>query len=912
MRTLLPILSATILAVSPAWTQPGTIRGQVTERTEARPLPNANVHLVGTARGTVTGRDGTFALSAPSGASTLQVTFIGYQSARHAVEVTAGDTVAVHIELVARAVTGDEVVVVGSRTVRTALETPAPVDVISEREIRASGHLELNQTLHQLIPSFNASHQTIADGTDHINPASLRGLGPDQVLVLVNGKRRHASALVHVNGTFGRGTVGVDLNALPPAAVQRIEILRDGAAAQYGSDAIAGVINVVLKDRPDGLQVHSLVGTTGEGDGAQVQTDVSVGFPLANGGFLHVTGAFLDRGRTARGGRYTGKIYADGLDDEATLEARGLRREDFSMKIGQSQATVGAAFYNAMYPLAGGAQVYSFGGWSHRQGQATGFYRLPRQEERVVFSLYPNGFLPQIKPVIEDRSVSAGVRGAKGAWDVDVSLTQGGNSFQFTIENTNNASMGTASPVSFEAGRLRFDQTAGTLDLVRPLDLDAVDRATLVLGGEFRVEHYRIEAGQVASYALGTGGPLAGVDFDTTSTGDPKAAGAQVFPGFQPANEVDRFRHSLSAYAGLETQVSKRLTVDAGGRFEQYSDFGPTATGKVALRWALHDRLALRATTSTGFRAPSLHQVWFNSVSTQFLADPTTGALVPREVLTAHNKSPVTQAFGMGPLAAETSVSLSAGVAAHPLDNVSLTADYYHIAIDDRIVLTSRFAAHHETYSALLEPFRGAGVTQAQFFANAVSTSTRGVDLVAAYDTGLGAGGLEVSATAHFIQTRVEEVRLPRGFLDAFAMAQGRAPDEAERATIAATLFNREEQNRVEDALPHAKGTVSACYRQARFSALGRATYYGPVHYKPVDAAHDETFGAKTVLDGEVTYTLGPGVRLSVGAQNLLNTFPDQHEKEANIGARGFVYSRRVTQFGTNGGFYYSRLRLDL
>ena len=227
-------------------------------------------------------------------------------------------------------------------------------------------------------------------------------------------------------------------------------------------------------------------------------------------------------------------------------------------------------------------------------------------------------------------------------------------------------------------------------------------------------------------------------------------------------------------------------------------------------------------------------------------------------------------------------------------------------------MLTSRFAADDKAYGALLEPFRGAGVTQAQFFANAVSTSTRGVDLVAAYDTGLGAGGLEVSAAAHVTKTHVEEVRLPRGFLDAFATAQGRAPDDAERATIAATLFNREEQNRVEDALPHAKGTVSARYRQARFSALGRATYYGPVHYKPVDADHDETFGAKTVLDGEVTYTLGPGLRLSVGAQNLLNTFPDQHEKAANIGARGFVYSRRVTQFGTNGGFYYSRLQWDL
>ena len=252
------------------------------------------------------------------------MTFIGYQSARQAVEVAAEETVDVEFELAEQALMGDEVVVVGSQTVRTALETPAPVDVLSESEIRQSGETEINQTLRQLAPSFNASHQSIADGSDHINPASLRGLGPDQVLVLVNGKRRHSSALVHVNGTFGRGTVGVDLNAIPKAAVERIEILRDGAAAQYGSDAIAGVINIVLKENTESLQLNSLMGTTGEGDGAQVKTDVNYGFILENWGFINVTGEFFDRGRTARGGLYTGA-------DTTWLHENGLPRDAFNM-----------------------------------------------------------------------------------------------------------------------------------------------------------------------------------------------------------------------------------------------------------------------------------------------------------------------------------------------------------------------------------------------------------------------------------------------------------------------------------------------------------------------------------------------------------------------------------------------------
>ena len=478
-------LAAVLLAALPISAQQGTIQGTVTDGEDATPLPNANLNLVGTVRGTVTSDDGTFSLAVPPGSYTLQATFIGYQSAKQSVEVAVGETATIDFSLNASAVAlGEEFVVVGSRTVRTAIETPAPVDVISELEIRQSGQTEINQTLRQLAPSFNASHQTITDGTDHINPASLRGLGPDQVLVLINGKRRHSSALVHVNGTFGRGTVGVDLNAIPKAAVERIEILRDGAAAQYGSDAIAGVINIVLKDNTEGIQLNNLVGTTAEGDGEQVKTDVNYGF-------------------------------------------------------------------------------------------------------------------------------------------------------KWNIENTNNASMGADSPTSFHAGRLGFNQTSGNLDLVRPLDTGLFERTSLVLGGEFRVENYQIEAGQFESYSYGRG-PVDGTNFE-----EGKASGAQVFRGFSPASALNRFRNSISTYAGLETQASAMLTVDVGGRFEQYSDFGSTATGKLALRLALSDALALRATASKGFRAPSLHQVWFNSVSTQFVADEVTGELVPREVLTANNSSPV-------------------------------------------------------------------------------------------------------------------------------------------------------------------------------------------------------------------------------------------------------------------------------
>ena len=895
-------VATAVLAFSWSWAQQGTIRGKVSDSELSHPLPGASLSLVGTARGTITGGDGTFELAVAPGDHTLQATFIGYRSAKKAVTVAEGETVTVDFELSESVLQlGDEFVVLGSRTVRTAIETPAPVDVISAPEMRQSGQTEINQTLRQLAPSFNASHQTISDGTDHINPASLRGLGPDQVLVLINGKRRHSSALVHVNGTFGRGTVGVDLNAIPKAAVERIEILRDGAAAQYGSDAIAGVINIVLKEGTEGIQLNSVVGTTGEGDGDQLKTDVNYGFALDNGGFINVTGEFFERGRTRRGGQYSG-----GADDPNLkwIKDNGLAEDAFNMNIGQSKATVGGAFYNAAYPLSGGAEFYSFGGLSYRRGEATGFYRLPgSQPNRVVFELYPNGFLPEINPDVEDRSYGAGVRGAKGKWDVDFSVIQGGNRFKWNIENTNNASMGADSPTSFNAGRLGFNQTAGNLDLVRPLDVGALERSSLVLGAEFRVENYQIEAGQFESYSFGRG-PVDGTNFE-----EGKASGSQVFRGFSPASALNRYRNSISTYAGLETQASAMLTLDVGGRFEQYSDFGSTATGKVGLRLALNDALALRATASNGFRAPSLHQVWFNSVSTQFVADEESGELVPREVLTANNSSPVAKAFGIGSLQPETSVNASAGVTAQFMDNLSLTADYYQIAIEDRIVLTGRFSDGNEGYAAILAPFRA---TAAQFFTNAVNTSTQGADLVASYSTLLGAGALNLSAAANVTSTSVDDIMIPGGLIAAFERANGRQATDDERVAIETLLFDREARNRLEDALPRTKFSLSARYSQGQLSALLRATNYGPVEYKPNNPDNDETFAAKTLLDLDLSYPVWPGVRLTVGANNLLNTFPDEHEKESNIGSRGFVYSRRVTQFGTNGGFYYGRVSLDL
>jgi iron complex outermembrane recepter protein len=920
----LSLLAITLFATTHvAAQQTGTVSGTVVAAESGAPLAGASVVMVGTARAVLTNEKGEYRLSVPAGAHSVRARHFGYEAGEQRITVAAGQTATADFKLTATPLALNEVVVLGARTSRTAVETPVPVDVISTQEIADNGQTEVNQILTTLAPSFNASHQTIADGTDHIDPASLRGLGPDQVLVLVNGKRRHSSALVNVNGTFGRGTVGVDLNAIPTAAIERIEVLRDGAAAQYGSDAIAGVINIVLKEQAEHVELTTTAGTTSGGttvgditsrhDGDQIRTEIDYGFRLGERGFFNVAGEYLHRGATSRAAPYSGNDIFRGVTTQAgtdsALLANGLTREDFTIRLGQSAATVGMAFYNTVVPLSENAEFYSFGGISHRDGRAAGFYRLPSQEARVVPQLYPFGFLPEIRPVLDDNAATAGVRGRLNGWDVDFSVTHGTNALHYFVEHSNNASMGTASPTTFDAGRLAFGQTVGNLDVVRPLGGWAGFRSlSFVGGGEFRSESYRIDAGEEASWQLGNGGNRPGIDFDTTSTGLPKESGAQVFPGFQPSNVLDRPRTNMSVYAGLESQVSRRFLADIGGRFESYSDFGRTFNWKVAARLEVAPRVALRGAASTGFRAPSLAQTWFNNVSNQFVIDAS-GNLILNRILTSNNQSPVTKAFGVPALREETSRNYSLGLTAQPASSWAFTVDAYRITIDGRIVISSQFRGGTDpvgtVVARLLSPFQRLGVTTAQFFMNAVDTRTLGLDIVATHSGTLAGGTVTLTGAATFTKTEVERVDIPQAMADTFTSGN--------LAAVSAILLNREDRNRLEDALPREKGSLTVRYGRGRFRGLARGTYYGTIFYRsPSGPANDETFDAKPLFDVDLDYELSGGVQVAVGGANIFNTFPDQQTKAANISLGRFIYSRRVTQFGMNGGFYYARVQVIL
>lgn len=867
----------------------GIIKGTVDAPDLEAPLAGATVSIVGTTTTATTDDEGHFELVAPPGNVRIRAEISGFKLQERVVTVVAGQTAEADFQLSTAPLLNETIVVVGSRTPRTNVESPVPVDVVTADELSRSGRTQTGRLLHTLAASFVSTPQTIADGSDHVDPASLRGLGPDQVLILVNGKRRHRSALLHVNGTFGRGTVGTDLNAIAVGSIKRIEILRDGAASQYGSDAIAGVINIVTKDTTDVLDVTGETGITASRDGLQLKTSANYGFKVGSKGFVNLTGEYLDRQATNRAGEYTGTIYTDaGMTDQQMLDAAGLTRDDFSMKIGEASAIAGMGAFNMELPIGDVARFYSFGDISHRRGRAGGFYRFPKQESQNVREFYANGFLPELHPLINDTSITAGIR-RKGTWTVDASLTHGSNAFKFNIENSVNASLGTASPTTFDAGTLRFEQTVTGLDLVRKIDTSSFKSLALVFGSELRVERYIIEAGDQASYALGNA--------TFGSPPQPKLPGAQVFPGFQPSNEVDRTRDNIGVYGGIESEIDKNIAVDFGGRFESYSDFGQSGIGKVAARAKLFGPVSVRAAANTGFRAPSLQQLWFSNVSTLFLPDAT-GMLVPAQVLTSNNQSPVTRAFGIPKLHEERSVNLSAGVTVRPSAAFSLTVDGYFIRLQDRIVLTSQFTSTNPVVAQILAPFPG--VSQAQFFANAVDTDTKGVDIVADWQTAAGDGTLTLTAAANLSFTRVTDVHIPAPLAARFSDAQ----------QLRGFFFGRGAENRLESATPSRKGTAAARYAVNGFSGLIRANYYGPVLYRPDQAKDDEDFGAKVLFDVDLGYQATKNVYVSVGGDNVLNTFPDKQQQDANAGFGRFIYNRNVSQFGQNGAFYYVKLGL--
>ena len=854
------LLFAILLSGAALAQEPTVISGQVTSATDGSPLPGATVIAPALGLTATTDAEGRYTLTVPPGSGLtveLQVTL-----PEHALSTA-------EVDLAPGAVTQDfslgvgfyESITVGSRAAGVEAEKSVPVDVFQIEDIETAGASETNQILEALTPSFNFPRPTITDGTDTVRPATLRGLGSDQVLVLVNGKRRHTSALVHVNGSIGRGSTGVDLNAIPASAIQEVEILRDGAAAQYGSDAIAGVINVVLKQSASPLTVNLKGGATTHGDGALIDTSVSQGWSIG-GGSLFATVEYRDREDTNRAGP----------DPRPQGSRDPVKQPNHHWGDAQTEDIMG--FFNGSMPVgaSGSTSFYTFGGVSRREGSAGGFFRRAN-ENRNIPSIYPNGFLPLIEPEVTDVSVAFGLRGARGDWFWDVSTEYGDNEFEFNVSNSLNVSLGPTSQTSFDAGALGFDQWVTNLDLSRGFEVGLAGPLNVAFGLELRREGYQITAGEPASYIDG-GFP--------DQFGGKAPAGAQVFPGFRPSNEVDAQRDSYAAYVDFEGDLLEALRMGVAVRFEDYEDFGNTSDYKLTVRFQPVESFVVRGAVSTGFRAPSLGQSYFSTVSTNFLA--VGGVLVPFEVGTFPVASPVARALGARDLEPEESEHRSIGLVWNPTPSFEAGVDFYRVDIEDRIVLSGNFTGSR--VAALLAPFN---VTGARFFTNAIDTKTEGYDVTMGWGTRLGADST-LKLSAGYNATENEVVRV--------------APTPPQLTGLQEVLFDAIERRRVECGQPENSLRLAADWQRGGLFTTVREHRYG--EYCLVDRqVVNQVFEAEWLTDLEIGYEF-PRFTWAVGAQNLFDTFPDENlEANSNLGI--FTYPSH-SPFGMNGRFVYSRL----
>ena len=871
-----------------------TISGAITTRADGLSVPGAVVSVVGADATAMTDASGRYTLQLPRSVvrgDRIQVKVDALGLPSRLTDVVVGAT-ALTVD-VALSLSFTEQVTVGSRASGADAEKAVPVDVITHDQIASSPYTETTQVIQSLAPSFNFPRPTITDGTDTVRPATLRGLGPDQVLVLINGKRRHQSALVHLNGSIGRGSTGVDLNAIPVSAIDRIEVLRDGAAAQYGSDAIAGVINIVLKGgvaRPSmtsnvGLSKGAFTGNQCTPSGLTCTDGGDIDF--SDGGLIDVGGAWglaAGKGSVTVAAEYrhhnrTNRASVDPRDQIVAGDGGHNAVAEPNHRWGDPDTRDAMTFVNASVPLNGAETrfLYAFGGYSRRVANSAGFYRRAL-DARNWPQIYPLGFLPTIEPTVVDASGTAGVRGVSHQWTYDASGQYGHNSFAFTIGDTLNVSLGPAMPpnkTQFNAGTLELNQFVGNVDASRPVHIGGfAGPVNVALGAEFRRENYQIHAGEPGSY--GDGGVA-------NQFGGRAAIGSQVFPGFRPSNEVDASRNSVAGYVDVEGDMTRWLRLGGAGRAERYSDFGSTVDGKLTARLQPHRCFVVRGSVSTGFRAPSLGQSFFSSTATNFVN--LGQGLVPVESLTLPVGSAPAQVLGAAPLKPESSLNTSAGVVITPVSALEITIDAYRISIVDRIVLSGNFTA--APIAALLAPF---GANSARFFTNAIDTRTNGVDVTANYRLMMGTAG---------------DVRLRAGYNDTRTKVVGSVSTPPQLEGFASVLFDRIEQRRIECGQPKDSVRIGGDWRRNRFGATLGAARYGEYCSFTLRPADDQEYSPKWLTDVEASYRTA-GYMLAAGVQNLFDVFPDRNTTINSF--NGIQTFPSHSPFGMNGRAIYARI----
>ncbi len=830
----------------------------------------------------------------------------------------------------------EQILILGTRRPgRSVVQSNVPVDLIDEDTLNAGGFNDISRQLQNVVPSFNFYQPSLVDGTEHIKPASLRGLAPDQTLVLLNGRRFHTSALLNLNGTSGRGSVSVDLNAIPSAAIKRIEILRDGAAAQYGSDAIAGVINIITKDAAEGGSVtisggsyfteldgvpeltgiltdeqgnivpnengaDRVTGIYGDdinrNDGENINFTANTGLALGDDGYINITGEIANANRTNRGGYDDGDTYP--LTADGNFDQRELTVDRDRFNFGSPDTESYTLLANAGYYLNSKAELYSTITFQDKESVTGAFFREAADEGLFIQDIYPNGFTPQILAEIQDWSVLAGVKGSSEHWDYNASVVTGSNEVDYTTYNTANPTYLSQTPTQFYGGQLANQQTTFSFDASRFIDIDGLfSPLSFALGAEYRIDEFEISSGDEAAYTNiqatdESGNPVVDESGNPVYQSDRLFAQGALY--FSDAARVDEDRDSYAFYIDLDADITQQWNITLAGRYEDYSDFGSTSNGKLATRYMFSDTFSVRSSVSTGFRAPSLQQQFYTSVSTNFING------VAYEVGTISSTSAAAQALGGSQLEAEESTNVSLGFTWSPIERLTITADAYRIDIDDRVVLSETLGDSDDEAAIVTQVFNAnniEGVGAVRFFINGVNSRTEGVDVVANYTIDdIAEGSLNLSMGANYNETEVSEVIATAGPADLFA------PE---------SLFARRERSRLENAAPKTKANITANWQGEKVSLLLRGNYFGEVTQPGSTQTGDVTVDTAFIVDTEVGYFVTEDLQLKLGVNNLFDKYPQSAviTDAPEVGQFDYVIPYpNFSPYGFQGRYAYGKL----
>lgn len=813
-----------------------------------------------------------------------------YPACVYAQQAASGDKGAEAAEL-------NEVIVTGSRRAGVTVENSVrPVDLVTGDALMSQGATNLNDALRSQIVSLNVQQFVGQDGSAFIRPFTLRGLPPDETLVLVNGKRRHRAALVQItNQPLAAGAQGADLSTIPSIAIEQIEVLRDGASAQYGSDAIAGVINFRLKTASEGATVVARYGGYEDGGGEEYLLQANVGLPLGPGGFFNVSGEYRNADPTSRGKQRP--------DAQALIDAGNKAVPVPAQNWGNVAAEAARMFINAEVQATDNVTAYGFGNYSWSSGDVEFFYRNPTTRTDIFQSVpltnqvggprfsfsswFPGGFTPVFGTTIEDSSITLGVRGEMaGGIDWDLSAGTARDELFYRISNTVNPSLGPSSPTRFKPGTIQQRETHVQADFVYPWAVKGfASPINVAWGAEWRQEEYQIRPGDEASWVAG---PYSRVFDPDANKYIGLAVASSGFPGYAPRTAGTWARSNWALYGDVEADVTDALTIGLAARYEDFTDFGSTFNWKISGRLRVTDWLAVRASYNTGFRAPTPGQSHISDVATNI--DLTTGGLLLTATLPPTD--PIAQFYGARPLTEEESTNLAGGLVFTIPGNWLLTVDYFDIKVDNRLALTSRIPITPTDRLAMIAKGINPGDLQSvRFLGNYFDSETEGVDVVLQKGFPFSDGSnLMMSAGFNYTKNKVSNIK------------DARAVDRERRIEI--SEFN-----------PKYRGNLTFDYTRGPWRGMVRANYYGDwtdavPNATPTAISFDQTFPAEWLVDVELGYDVSKNVTVSIGADNVFNAYPDKDMRPSQQN-NGIIYPQ-FSPFGFSGGFYYGRVTLKL